>query len=92
MENGAKATYVEAVLVRRVMIGDGSCKWDGLDGILATGFGGVVMPVDGLSSAVIWMLLDMMVTLLLLLILARVKRVISGDIPFIYVPPNAVEL
>lgn len=68
---------VEAVLVRRVMIGDGSCRWDGLDGMLATGFGGVVMPVEGLSSAVIWMLLDMMVTvLLLLLILAR----ILGDI------------
>lgn len=56
------------------MIGDGSCRWDGLDGMLATGFGGVVMPVEGLSSAVIWMLLDMMVTVLpLLLILARVS-------------------
>lgn len=49
---------VDAVLVRRVIIGDGSCKCDGLEGMLATGFGGVVIPVDGLSSAVIWMLLD----------------------------------
>lgn len=73
IEKKGKATHVEAVLVRRVMIGDGSCKWDGLDGMLATGFGGVVMPVDGLSSAVIWMLLDMMVTALLLLILARAE-------------------
>lgn len=61
------------------MIGDGSCRWDGLDGMLATGFGGVVMPVEGLSSAVIWMLLDMMVTVLLLLLI--LARVFLGDIP-----------
>lgn len=59
------------------MIGDGSCRWDGLDGMLATGFGGVVMPVEGLSSAVIWMLLDMMVTVLML-ILARASGGYSG--------------
>lgn len=65
---------VEAVLVRRVIIGDGSCRCDGLDGIpVIGGLVGVVVVVvvgvgiagdmpttdDGLlSSVVIWMLLD----------------------------------
>lgn len=62
---------VEAVLVRRVIIGDGSCRCDGLDGIpVIGGLVGVVVVVVGaagdmpttddglLSSVVIWMLLD----------------------------------
>lgn len=58
---GILFTHVEAVLVRRVIIGDGSCRWDGLEGMLDTGGGGpgvlvgVIKPavVAGLSSAVI---------------------------------------
>lgn len=55
---------MEAVLVRRVIIGDGSCRCDGLVGMpVIGGLVGVVagMPTttdDGLSSVVIWMLLD----------------------------------
>lgn len=57
---------VEAVLVRRVIIGDGSCKCDGLDGMpVIGGLVGVVvvMPTttdEGLSSVVIWILLDIL--------------------------------
>lgn len=54
---------MEAVLVRRVIIGDGSCRCEGLEGIpVIGGLVGVVAGIpttdDGLSSAVIWMLLD----------------------------------
>lgn len=50
---------VEAVLVRRVIIGDGSCKCEGLIGMLGIDLVGVVMSTDnGLSLAVIWILLE----------------------------------